>query len=755
MKKILLFLGLFASVSLWAQKITIKGKVTDNNKEALIGAVVKINDKTIISDVEGNYEIVINRAENIKIECSYVGFLTQKSDFALSERPVQTIDFQLVEGTNYLNTVTVTSGRYEKKLGEVTVSMEVIKPALIESNNSQSVDKVLEKVPGFNIIGGQANIRGGSGFTYGAGSRVLMLVDDIPALQPDSGSPNWNDFQMETIEQIEILKGASSALYGSSALNGVVNIRTAYAKEKPITTGAIYYTSYRNPLDTNQIWWKNQAQPYTMGLTASHRQKIGKLDLVLGGAWQATKSFNQYTSDTFGRVNIGTRYHINDRLIVGANSNINFGQSNYFFYWKGDGANIFRAAPTTLQFSKKLRYSIDPYISYYGPKGVKHKLLGRFYSVDNQASGGNQNSSKLYYGEYQAQREWVKGWVTTAGLVGSRTFVEAKLYGDTVYRSLNIAPYLQVDKKIGKLNVSGGFRYEYNEIRTPLYVPLAAGSKLKDTIPNGRIQEGKPVFRLGANYQLAEYTFIRSSFGQGYRFPTIAEKFVTSRLGPAFLVPNTKLKSETGWSAEIGIKQGIKIGNWAGFFDVAAFSTEYQQMMEFSFVPKFFGFQAQNIGDTRINGIDVSLAGTGKINDVSLSLLTGYTLIDPKFVVFGDREKKDINVDYNVLKYRNKHTFKFDGEAAYKGVTLGFSANYLSNIEAIDKAFEQIIPGLKTYRAANNKGNTILDIRAGVTFFKYYKLSFLIKNMSNQIYQIRPALMEAPRNISVRLDVKI
>jgi iron complex outermembrane receptor protein len=226
-------------------------------------------------------------------------------------------------------------------------------------------------------------------------------------------------------------------------------------------------------------------------------------------------------------------------------------------------------------------------------------------------------------------------------------------------------------------------------------------------------------------------------------------------LGPAFLVPNTKLQSETGWSSEIGIKQGIKIGNWAGFFDAALFWTEYQRMMEFSFVPKYFGFQAQNVGDTRIKGIDVSLAGLGKIGNVNVSLLTGYTLIDPKFKVFGDREKKDLSVDYNVLKYRNKHTFKFDGEAGFKGVTLGFSANYLSNIEAIDKAFEQIIPELQSYRAANNKGNTTLDIRAGVEFFKYYRLSLLVKNMTNVIYQIRPAIMEAPRNISVRLDVKI
>jgi TonB-dependent SusC/RagA subfamily outer membrane receptor len=753
LKRFLTLILFFSSVSttIFAQNGIISGKILDIKNEALIGATVKINEKIAISDVEGKYEISLKPGV-YQVECSYVGYISTKKTISLSSNANLSQDFILEEGTTFLNTVTVTSGRYEKPIGEVTVSLEVLKPALIQSNNSQSIDKALEKVPGFNIIGGQANIRGGSGFTYGAGSRVLVLVDDIPALQADAGSPNWNDFQVETIEQIEILKGASSALYGSSALNGVVNIRTAYAGEKPITNIAGYFTSYRNPTDTNQIWWKGKTQPYTTGMTFAHRQKFGKLDLVAGGAFQATKSFNELTSDSLARVTLGTRYHINDRLVIGFNSNFNWGISRNFFYWKNGTDGIFQAAPTTLSETKKVRYTIDPYLSYYSKKGIKHKILGRFYSVDNQ-SGANQNFSQLYYSEYQAQKE-LAGFVATAGIVASGTFVKAKLYGDTTYKSRNLAPYFQLDKKWGKLNLSGGFRYEYNQVKTPVLVPLAKGVKIYDTIPGGLIKEGKPVFRIGMNYQLAKYTYFRSSFGQGYRFPTIAEKFITSNLGAAYLVPNTKLSSETGWSQEIGIKQGLKVGQWTGFLDVAAFWTAYQNMMEFTFQPKYFGFQAQNIGDTKISGIDMSLAGTGKIQNVSLSLLTGYTYINPKFAEFGAREKKDLSVDYNVLKYRNRHTIKFDAEAGYKDFTLAFSSNYLSNIEAIDEAFNTIIPGLKAYREVNNKGYNIMDVRASYTFFKYYRLSVLVKNLSNETYAIRPAIMEAPRNVSVRMDVK-
>jgi len=70
--------------------------------------------------------------------------------------------------------------------------------------------------------------QGGSGYSYGAGSRVLVLVDDLPLLSPDAGDVKWDYLPVENISQVEIIKGASSVLYGSSALNGIINVRTAY-----------------------------------------------------------------------------------------------------------------------------------------------------------------------------------------------------------------------------------------------------------------------------------------------------------------------------------------------------------------------------------------------------------------------------------------------------------------------------------------------------------------------------------------------
>ena len=73
---------------------------------------------------------------------------------------------------------------------------------------------------------------------------------------------------------------------------------------------------------------------------------------------------------------------------------------------------------------------------------------------------------------------------------------------------------------------------------------------------------GSPVFRAGLNYQLGESTFIRSSWGQGYRFPSMAELFVSTNAAGIEIYSNPELKPETGWSAELGLSAGSGLECW-------------------------------------------------------------------------------------------------------------------------------------------------------------------------------------------------
>jgi len=733
----------------YSQESIIIGKIIDTQTNLpIIGANIKTDNSGTISDFDGKFELKLD-PKDVQIKITYVGYEDKSMNINTLQK--DNLIIQLDPKDILLQTTTVTAGKYERPIGEVTVSLDVIKPRFLENINTTSVDEALDKVPGVHIIDGQANIRGGSGFSYGAGSRVMLLIDDIPALQADAGFPNWDDFPVESIDQIDVLKGASSTLYGSSALNGIINVKTAFAKTEPITKISTFTTLFMNPKDTSLAWWnktKGDLLPITYGLSAFHAQKFGKLDFTAGGYYLYRNETNQNTYSRYGRLTSRLQYRFNDRLTASVNINFNKGNSNYFFFWKDAGSGKLQGFPITYTNSDKVRYYIDPSVTYFDKNMNKHKFLGRFYSVDNQVSGDKSNKSNLYYTEYQFQKVFNQQYIFTAGLVYTGTSVNAKLYGDSLLSSSNYAAYAQIEKKFfGKLNVSGGIRYERNQINSPVYFA-------NDTIPNGKSVEAKPVFRIGLNYQIAKATYLRSSFGQGYRFPTIAEKYIKTNVGFNIL-PNTKLTSETGWTTELAVKQGFRLGNFEGFLDIAGFWQEYNNMMEFTFVPSKLGFQSQNIGSTIIKGIELSLLGRGKIGQLPFNIMTGYMYIDPKYKNFTPEVDLSSSVDYNILKYRFKHSFKFDSDLSYKQFSIGSTLIYNSNMEAVDNVFEVLIPGAKVYRAAHNKGFTVLDIRFNYKLNDQIKFAIITKNITNQEYTFRPGLLEAPRNITLRMDANL
>ncbi|MEO7174499.1 MAG: TonB-dependent receptor [Saprospiraceae bacterium] len=734
---------LLTSTGLFSQ-YTIKGIVVDqSNKEPLIGASVNIAQHGTISSLNGRFTLSVSSGQQ-KLELNYIGYIPLDLDLDLVSDT--TLYFELIPSNLILQTATVTSGRFEKALGETTVSLEVLPSELINNINGNQVDEVLDKVPGLSMVDGQANIRGGSGFSYGAGSRVLLLVDDIPALQADAGYPNWNDLAVETIGQIEVVKGAASALYGSAAMNGIINIRTDYPKSTPETTASLFYTTYLKPKDDSQAWWDES--PFVLGGSLVHKHKWKKLDLIASGFYYKQESFNQSTFDNYGRGSVHLRYRVTDRLAIGVKAVINSGDSGSFFYWKNDSTGLFQASESTIMTSQKTRFFVDPSISYLDKFNNRHKLLGRLFHVDNNVSDNRSNKSDLLYGEYQFQRHFAFNLDLTAGFVASGTSIEAQLYGDSAHTSRNLAGYLQLEQKLwNRLNLALGLRYERNSLKGPSSI---AGMPIED--PNG--SESKPVFRVGANYQLAKYTYLRSSYGQGYRYPTIAEKYITTTFGATYVIPNPALKSETGWTAELGLKQGFGLSTWQGFLDVAGFWMEYQDMMEFIFTGTK-GFQAQNIGNTRIKGIDVSVTGRGKILRLPLSILLGYTHIDPTFQDFTMEDSLRGSCGCNVLKYRSKNSFKVDLESTFDRFSAGAALNYSSNLVSIDRIFEFFIPGVAAYRKRYPNGYMTVDLRIAYKPLKSLKLSLIGKNIFNQLVSLRPGIMEAPANISLRLDYTI
>ena len=179
---LLLLLLTIIQAGVFAQDAVLKGVITDAlSGETLPGVTVRAGNQGTNSDLDGRYTLTLP-AGAYQLSFTYTGYEAQSKTIRLTAGETRTFDIALGSADNLLQQATVTAGKFEKPLGEVTVSIDVLKPKLIESVNTTSVDEVLTKVPGVSILDGQASIRGGAGYSYGAGTRVLLLVDDIPEI---------------------------------------------------------------------------------------------------------------------------------------------------------------------------------------------------------------------------------------------------------------------------------------------------------------------------------------------------------------------------------------------------------------------------------------------------------------------------------------------------------------------------------------------------------------------------------------------
>jgi len=773
MKGILLtvLLAGFSAMLVQGQQAAVTGQISDaESGETLIGVnILELNSQTGAStDENGNYRLSLPEGEAI-LRITYVGYEKEEYELQLVGGQTQILNISLTLASRLMDQVVVTGSRFEKKLGEETVSMEIILPKQLENINAVRVDDAISRVPGVNVLDGQVNIRGGAGYSYGAGTRVLLLYNDMPILQADAGFPNWSTVPIENIGQVEIIKGAASALYGSSAINGIINLRSAEPVTKPffqISTFGTLYNNPRNNIDSNGVqkaFWRESdtvQTPHQTGLSVAYRKKFGRLDVTAGGYFYKEESFRQGEFDNRGRLSLLTRYRFAkvDGLSVGLNLNSQVGESGSFFIWNGQGAEAYKSwdligLPT---ITKGFRLTIDPFLNYFDSRGNRHRVQLRYNQVDNDNNNDQGNFSKFYYGEYQYQRQFEDQNLTlTMGGVANAVTVTADLYADSVrvgtefvqvgdpLNGSNFAGYAQVDKKFfNTLNITLGGRLEANKI------------SFTDT-------EQKFVFRAGANYQIAEYTYIRASWGQGYRFPTIAEKFIQTSLGGGppspltpIVAPNPDLVSETGWNSEIGIKQGLRIGKFDMLADLSFFYQEYLAMMEFTFFQQglLSGFQSRNIGDTRIYGTEFTLGGTGKVGKHPVTLMGGYTYIKPEYQEFTPELDELSSCDENLLSYRNQHTFKAESEITLGTLTLGTNLQYYSHMECIDAIFEILLPDVAEFREQNNNGDWIWDLRAGVKIGDHINVTGIVKNVMNREYAIRPARIDPPRNYTLRVS---
>jgi iron complex outermembrane receptor protein len=637
--------------------------------------------------------------------------------------------------THEIDQIVVSADRTEQKVAELTVSLDIIKSDFLSQSHVTDPQEVINKTPGIEVLDGQASIRGGSGFSYGAGSRVLALIDGLPMISADAGNIKWQFLPLENLSQVEIIKGASSVLYGSSALNGVINFRTADATNVPSIQFFTEAGFYGKPQNRNWIWSGTPTK--FSSASFSLLQKFGKTDLGLSFGLFVDEGYRKLNEELLERFNLKIKHFSSkvEGLSYGLSISTGLNVKRDFVLWENADSGALKQSPSTAVEFHGTFLAVDPFISFKKSDRYRHDFRMRVQSSVNRLPDSEKNNSDALsvYSEYQLWYHLSDFLNITGGLSENYSTVKSNFFGD--HNALNLACFAQAEAKLfDRLKAVVGVRAESYSL-----------DRLHEKIV--------PIFRAGINWQTAEYTFVRASFGQGYCYPAIAEKYASTTMGSIRIIPNPDITPESGWSTEAGIKQGLMFGKISGEADLSFFFLQNKDMIEFQFgnYPEGLGFRATNVEQSRVYGSELEFSLARSFGEFKTQLSGGYTFIYP--IEFNNLTNKNTDI---YLKYRRKHSGVLSVKTTWRKIDFGLNLYAKSKILNIDKVFivEPILVGFDKYWQGHNTGYAMLDANLGYKLSEKITISLTVKNLTNTEYMGRPGDIQPQRNFSLRLSGK-
>jgi len=653
---IILFFQLMFSVHLFSQHYgAIKGKVVDSeNNQPVFGVNILIKGTLMgtSTDSKGKFEINNIPPGMYTLFISHIGYRNKTlQNITITSGTDTVLNVELKESVLEMNPVVVSATKHPQSLHSTHQAVEVIPHIRIKESQYSRLYRSLDNVPGIHFNEQNISIRGSSGYSvFNVGSRILVMVDGIPVNSPDLGAINWDILPILDIKRIEIVKGAGSALYGSSAMGGVVNIIT----NEPSGDRQILVRTRAGIYDdpAYEEWeWTDKVLHFE-DINASYRSRIGPVDLNF--------SFSRYVSTGYMENNHMDRWNAAIRMKT---EFTNKSHLDVYASWakSREGGLIqwlnqnspFEVPP----FNKEDEIAfttVNVALQYSWPLSSTLGLTFRtsFLSayMSNQLTAYNPGAFQPAYGPgAEIQCIWLpnnKNQITCgteyrADISSTEYFGDHKGYSSSFYLQDEISVFPSVRATLG-------FRIDRHVLDNESFV-----------------SQFSP--KAGVNAQVLSGTSIRSTAGKGFRAATVFEKFVKADYAGFNILPNPDLKPESSWFWDIGIIQE--------FFDnsnvqLSYFYSEYSNMIEP--VIDFLGtIQFQNRLQAKIQGIE--FAERLFLFSELLGLESTFSLLDPVNVKTGE-----------TLPYRPRFTADCIATLRLKNCLLQAEYRYFSKIEEVE-----------------------------------------------------------------------
>ena len=286
------FLLVFLAVNISsADTGKVVGKVVDaKSKSALPGVTVNVvgRNEMVFTDEKGEFEIDLPEG-NYTIRAEFLGFnpVEAKNVVVTSEQPNSiTLTLKEVQAVQGEETV-VTGERLSVPISRATASLSMVSSKKFETiAGADDAGAILKNTPGVQMesIGGPGSKKiiklRGQGSPINS-TRVLLLIDGVPQQSPRVGTADLSDFDAESIEKIEVMKGASSAIYGGNAQAGVINVITKKGRKNAVFKFDTGVSTFQHRTGSNQDW--------TQTYNVFHSWGGDKWDYTISGSYLFSK----------------------------------------------------------------------------------------------------------------------------------------------------------------------------------------------------------------------------------------------------------------------------------------------------------------------------------------------------------------------------------------------------------------------------------------------------------------------------------
>ncbi len=766
LKILLLFLLLFLTNLAYSQ-ISLEGKVIDKEANTIISSanikIQNVDSKEFTktqSDISGNYKFQNLTEGSYEITASCIGYKNYSGKVIIQNIRQNFFNVLLETIEIEIDRVNITSTKTEVTLQQTPSSISIVNSDDISRKNYQTFANVLEEIQGVTInrssginvnslsIRGSSDVAGG-----GIGNRVLLLLDGRPSLTGDSKGALWSLIPVSIIERTEVVKGAFSSLYGSSAIGGVVNVITKKPTYKAFTGINLAYGFYEKLPDslrftndlltfsTADIIQSNTVNKFSYLLNLNYNNNDGYSQQ---NYYKFYSGIGKFTYDVFNNRDL-------ELTLQYTNS-----QSGFPHYWRqdvGEIADPYKVAEIYLGDKiKKETQSYDLFYRAIPNSNSKYTTRFYYYYLKSNSFYNPNNPVSIQYADSGH---------------GLNTYID----------SYNIGNISQVDFQLSRSNyLISGFDFQMNIVKSDpedilygnqqmnnfgLFVQdqfdiikenngnpvlsstIAARVDLNKVISGIQSFQVNPKFSLIYTPTTASSIFSETAFraliGRAFRAPSIAEIYFKKELFGGFnFIYNPDLKPEEMLSAEIGFRKQYE----SRFtFDFAVFFNSYNNLIQYVNIGNAINgpFQVQNVANAQIKGFEVYLDYNSKMNlfnnPFEYFFNIGYTYLNARDL---SENRKD---DY--LPYKPVDNFNFTTNFNYYGFNLNFNGRYLS-------AIDEVI----FYKYEEPEDYFLFNIKLSKNITDKLSFYLAVNNLFNESYQELERIQAPNRNFTSGLNIE-